>query len=468
MRFPLALLSLALALPATPCAQSAAPAPAALAALLDSLVPAALAAERIPGAVVSVVLGGRIILARGYGVSDLKSRRPMSAESTVVRIGSISKVMTATAVAQLADRERIRLDADVNRYFTSVKVPATYPAAVTPFHLLSHSAALDEIRPGTQAETRAEVLPLGRFLEGKLVRYAPPGVATAYSTYAITLAGLLVEEVSGLSFEEYLRRNIWLPLGMTLTSIDVPPGQQRLVAVPYDVENDTAVRAPWEWYHTTPASSINSTAADMARYMIAQLGPSPVLSERMRQEMQREQITMHPKLPGWGLGWQQLRRDTLLGVQHGGDVAGFSSLLTLYPSRGLGIFVASHREGSDLRYAVTRAVLDLFLPSRVPVTRPVSMHGTPAAAAAAAQRYAGHYRANIVCHSCASPRPVAEIDVVVNRDGTLAAFGGTFLEESPGFFRSLDGERRFGFRADSEGRVTHLTVGTWQVLERVR
>src|SRR5687767_15156111 len=101
MRFPLALLSLALALPATPCAQSAAPAPAALAALLDSLVPAALAAERIPGAVVSVVFGGRIILARGYGVSDLESRRPMSAESTVVRIGSISKVMTATAVAQL-------------------------------------------------------------------------------------------------------------------------------------------------------------------------------------------------------------------------------------------------------------------------------------------------------------------------------------------------------------------------------
>ena len=64
--------------------------------------------------------GGRTIFSRGYGVSDLESRRPMSADSTIVRIGSISKVMTATAVAQLADRGRIRLDADVNGYLKAV------------------------------------------------------------------------------------------------------------------------------------------------------------------------------------------------------------------------------------------------------------------------------------------------------------------------------------------------------------
>src|SRR5687768_14208137 len=123
MRFGFALLSLVVALPASPCAQSPSPDPAALAALLDSIVPAGLVAERIPGVVISVVSGGRVVFARGYEVSDLESRRPMSAESTIVRIGSISKVMTAMAVVQLADRDRIRLDADVNRYLTSVKVP---------------------------------------------------------------------------------------------------------------------------------------------------------------------------------------------------------------------------------------------------------------------------------------------------------------------------------------------------------
>jgi hypothetical protein len=95
------------------------------------------------------------------------------------------------------------------------------------------------------------------------------------------------------------------------------------------------------------------------------------------------------------------------------------------------------------------------------------MHTSQERAIRSAQRYAGRYRANVVCHTCPNPRPVAEVDVAVNGDGTLAAFGGRFIEVSDRFFRSDDGTRRFGFRADSLGRITHLTVGAWQVLERV-
>jgi CubicO group peptidase (beta-lactamase class C family) len=440
-----------------------------LAALLDSVVPAAMRAEQIPGAVVSVVSGGRVILVKGYGFADLDTRRTMT-ESTIVRIGSTSKVMTAVAVAQLVDRGRIKLDADVNQYLKDVKVPMNYGAPVTPWHLLTHTAALDEIRPGTQAETREKVQSLRDFLRPRLVRYAPPGVATAYSTYGMTLAGLLVEDVSGQPFEAYLVQNVWRPLGMNHTSIDVPDSQRQLLAVPYDVDSGKPVRAPWEWYHTTPASSVNSTASDMAKFMAAQLaGRSAIMSERMTREMQREQITMHPMLPGYGLGWQQLQRaNGERGVQHGGDVAGFSSLMTLLPARNFGIFVASHREGSDLRFTVTRTVLDQLFPVRSAAGAPVSMHPSREVAAREARRYAGHYRANIVCHTCASPMEVAEVDVVANDDGTLSAFGGRFLEVSPRFFRSADGERRFGFREDSAGRITHLTMGSWQVMERVQ
>ncbi|MBA3405958.1 MAG: beta-lactamase family protein, partial [Gemmatimonadaceae bacterium] len=390
-----------------------------LASLLDSLVPGAMRAEQIPGAVVSVVSGGETVFQRGYGVADLKTGRRMNADSTIVRIGSISKVMTAVATAQLADRGRIRLDADVNQYLRSVKVPQTFRAPITARHLLTHTAALDEIRPGTQAERSQELLSLADFLRPRLVRFAPAGAGTAYSTYGITLAGLLVEDVSGLGFEDYLRRNVWLPLGMQHTSIAVPASHRGLVANPYDVENDKPVDAPWEWYHTTPASSVNSTAADMARFMIAQLGgDSVVLSRRMRSEMQRRQATMHPMLPGYGFGWQELMLNGERGVEHGGDVAGFSSLLTLLPDRGVGIFVASHREGSDLRFTVSRGIANRFFPDVTPATPVVSMHATAAEASAAVARYAGHYRANSVCHSCASPRGVHETDFVVNHDGT--------------------------------------------------
>src|SRR5688572_2198140 len=375
-----------------------------LGSLMDSVVPAAMAAERIPGAVVTVVRDGRVIFSKGYGFADLGTRRAMT-DSTIVRIGSISKVMTAVAVAQLVDRGRVHLDSSVTLYLRALRIRSRYQTPTTVRHLLTHTAALDEIRPGPLAEGQSSVQPLRDFLRPRLVQYAPPGAATAYSTYGMSLAGVIVEDVSGLPFERYLIDSIWRPLGMTRTSITIPEGMRQQTATPYDVDGDSAVRAPWEWYHTTPASSVNSTARDMARFIGAQLaGRSAIMSERMTREMQREQVTMHPMLPGYGLGWQQIRRGSEPGVQHGGDVAGFSSLMTLLPGRNLGVFVAGHREGSDLRFTVTRAVLDRLAPAPDPAKRPVSMHSSREVAARSAARYAGHYRANIVCLTCANPR----------------------------------------------------------------
>ena len=439
-----------------------------LGSMLDSVVPAAMAAERIPGAVVTVVSGGRVIFSKGYGFADLESRRSMT-DSTIVRIGSISKIMTAVAVAQLIDRGRVHLDSNVHRYLRDLRIRTRYRTPTTVRHLLTHTAALDEIRPGPLADGEASLQPLRDYLRPRLIQYAAPGWATAYSTYGVALAGVIVEDVSGLPFEKYLVDSIWRPLGMTRTWVTVPEAVRFQAATPYDVQGDTAVRAPWEWYHTTPASSMNSTARDMARFMIAQLaGRSAIMSERMTREMQRQHVTMHPLIPGYGLGWQQIQRaNDDRGVQHGGDVAGFSSLMTLLPARNLGVFVASHREGSNLRFTVTRAVLDRLAPAPEAAKRPVPMHASREAAARSAARYAGHYRANIVCHTCANPRQMGEADVVANQDGSLSAFNGRFIEVSPRFFRSDDGSRRFGFHEDSLGRITHLTVGSWQVMERV-
>src|SRR5687767_11441790 len=158
--------------------------------LLDSVVPAAMAAERIPGAVVTVVRGGRVIFSKGYGSADVESRRPMT-DSTIVRIGSISKVMTAVAVAQLADRARIHFDSGVNTYLRDLRIRSRYRTPTTVRHLLTHTAALDEIRPGPLADGEASLQPLREYLRPRLIQYAPPGWATAYSTYGIALAGVI-------------------------------------------------------------------------------------------------------------------------------------------------------------------------------------------------------------------------------------------------------------------------------------
>src|SRR5256714_2138122 len=135
-----------------------------LASFIDPIVTAQMEKEHIPGAVLVLVQDGEILYKRGYGLADVAARKPVDAGETIWRIGSISKVFTATAVVQLADRGRFRLTDDVNRYMTRFKVPGTFSEPVRFWHLLTHTAGFDEIRPGTRAETEAGLISLGDFL----------------------------------------------------------------------------------------------------------------------------------------------------------------------------------------------------------------------------------------------------------------------------------------------------------------
>ncbi|HJP59341.1 MAG TPA: serine hydrolase domain-containing protein, partial [Gemmatimonadaceae bacterium] len=281
-----------------------------LASFINPIINAQLEKEHIPGAVFVLVQDGKILYQRGYGFADLERRKPVDPFTTIWRIGSISKVFTATATVQLADRGRFRLTDDVNQYLTRFKVPPTYAEPVRFWHLLTHTAGFDEIRPGTRADTEAGLLSLGDFLAPKLRRLRPPGQIISYSTYGISLAGYLVEQVSGSDFETYLRQNIWTPLGMRHTSIAVPARLRDDVAKGYEWENGTNRPAEWEWYHSTPASSINSSAVDMAQFIIAllQFGRyerTRILSERAGRDLLRQHFTSHPQLAGFAYGFYE-------------------------------------------------------------------------------------------------------------------------------------------------------------------
>jgi CubicO group peptidase (beta-lactamase class C family) len=433
-----------------------------LAALVDSVVAAGLTREKIPGAAVIVVQNGRIVLARGYG--------PFEPGRTLFPIASITKVVTATALVQLIDRGRVDLQADVNRYLRSAQVPRTYPAPVTVAHLLTHASGLDEL-PGRLVRTAGELKPLGAFLRTRLVPVHPAGALTSYSSYGMALAGLLVEEVSGQSFETYLRRNVFDPAGMTRTFISVPPALQGDLATAYERDGDSLVAIPYELYNTPGASSVVSNLPDMARFMIVHLqrgrgtvGGARILSDSAAALMQRQHATMHPLVPGWALGWQVDDANGRFILEHGGDIGGFSALLTLLPNENVGIFTVHHLEGSGLRFDVKRAVLDRFFPDRRPVVvpRPDS--------ASRVDRYAGTYRASTYCHSCpGGGRNVQDFEVTANDDGTITVWDDRWVEVSPRYFLRVEGGRRgIGFAEDASGRITALTAGSWRVLERLR
>lgn len=436
---------------------------------VDSLIKAEMAKERIPGAAFVFVKDGRVVMMSGYGLARVESFAPVVPESTIFRIGSISKVFTATAVVQLADRGLVDMNADVNKYLKKLHVPDGFGAPVTVEQLLDHTAGLDEIRPGTQARNAESVMFLAEFLRPRLVRVRAPGQTISYSTYGVTLAGEMIEEITGHSFEEHLRREIWSPLGMSRTNVTIPASLQASVATGYELQNGALVPAAWEWYHTTPASSVNSTAADMGKFMIAQLqlghlGDTRIMSERAARYMQRQHITMHPLLPGFALGFYEDYVGSLRVIEHGGQVAGFSSQMVLIPEANAGFFVVSHFENGHLRDELKDALLRRYYPkarTQLPVPAP------RAGIAERATQYAGRYAPITSCHSCI-PRSVPMVlTVTAGADGSLTITGNRWIETAPDLFVRHDGSGYLYFRRDSTGRVAEMFPGSFWSFERL-
>ena len=436
--------------------------PAALAQLVDSVMRAGMADEHIPGAAVLVLDHGRVVLSRGYGFADAAARRRVDPHATRWPFASVTKVVTATAVMQLVERGRVELDADVNRYLKSARVPACRCGAITPRHLLTHTDALDEL-PGRRAESREALQPLARFLRTRLVRAGAPGETTRYGSYGIALAGVLIEDVSGVSYAEYLRREIFAPLGMRQTTIDLPPGAGD-VATPYEAAGDSVRATRYEWYHTSPTSSLVSTVDDMAKFAALHLDAAPggtrVLGRATVREMAAQHASVHPRVPGWGYGWQRNDANGRHVVEHGGDIGGFASLVTLLPDEGFGIVVVHHLEGSSLRFTLKQALLDRFFPDRRTPLQPRPVRRDLRA-------YAGTYLANNYCRSCAGGAAGAQrFEITANADGSLGLWGARWREAAPLLFVDESGRRRIGFRRNAPGTVVAVSAGAWKVLER--
>ena len=435
---------------------------------LDKIFTEEMEKAHIPGAVFVFVKDGAVLFSKGYGFVDLERTKPVSAERTIFRIGSISKLFTAMAVVQLADRRKLDLQEDVNRYLKKIKVPTTYPQPITAAQLLSHTAGLDEIRPGTQAPNSEGVLTLPAFLQTRLTRIRPPGEVISYSTYGITLAGELIEEVSGMSFESYLKTNIWQPLGMDRTSITVPESLASDLAVGYEYREGVNRPQAYEWYHTTPASSINSTALDMSKFMLMHLATrgtaKRILSERAMRDMHSRHASGHPKVPGVAYGFFEDDYQGLRILEHGGNMAGFSSQLVLLPEENAGFFMVNHHEDSNLRDTVKWAILERYYSNPAPIQAPVARDEYKART----PMFVGTYRWNVFCHTCPQRASGPVLRVTSNEDGTVKLSNSShrWIEVEPMLFVRDDGKAKIAFQSDKSGKVKYLYSSGFWVFER--
>src|SRR5216684_351792 len=180
-------------------------------AWLDGFMPMQLEREDIAGAVVLVVKDGKVLLAKGYGYKDVAKKIPVTPDSTLFRPGSISKLFTWTAVMQLVEQGKLDLDRDVNDYI-DFKIPATYPQPITLRHIMTHTPGFEETIQELFVANASQLKPLDAYLKEHMpARIFPPGTTPAYSNYAATLAGYIVERASGQNFNDYVDEHVFKP-----------------------------------------------------------------------------------------------------------------------------------------------------------------------------------------------------------------------------------------------------------------
>jgi CubicO group peptidase (beta-lactamase class C family) len=347
---------------------------------LDGLVPYALQRGDIAGGTVAVVKGGQLIFAQGYGYADLKSKKPVVADRTLFRPGSVSKLFTWTAVMQLVEQGKLDLDRDVNTYL-DFKIPDKFGAPITLRNIMTHSSGFEESVTDTFVEKPEQQYPLRDYLIKRMpARIFPPGKVVAYSNYATTIAGYIVQRVSGEKFEDYIANHIFKPLGMNHASFaqPLPPALQADMATGYKQASDPTP-VPFEVVQASPAGALSATATDMAKFMIAHLHDGAgLLKPETAKAMHSRNFTFAPELlNGFDLGFYQENRNGHRIIGHAGDTVAFHSDLHLVLDADTGLFLSFNSVGKEgevqeVRWALFRAFLDRYFPFTPPDERTVA------------------------------------------------------------------------------------------------
>lgn len=261
-------------------APAAAPRLDDFAARLDQVVPRRLESYGVPGAAVAVAMNGEVAWAKGYGLADRERGEPVKTD-TVFQAASISKTLTAWGVMRLVEQGRVELDAPVERYLRRWRLPdapsngdgSNAATGVTIRRLLSHSAGLNITEylgytPDTSLPAVEEVLSQGSGKTGPVCQVRPAGGRFAYTDGGYVILQLVVEEVSGRPFAEFMQDEVLQPLGMKDSSFSLTPELEAKLATPYGPNGEALPR--YRFVELAPAGLL-TTAPDLARFAAAAL-----------------------------------------------------------------------------------------------------------------------------------------------------------------------------------------------------
>jgi CubicO group peptidase (beta-lactamase class C family) len=328
---------------------------AALADQLDGVVEAARVAQEMPGLLAAVAdRDGGLVWVRSIGVASLEPLTPPTTETTL-RIGSITKTMTATLVMQLVDQGLVELDADVNTYLTAYQVCGPAGEELTVRQLLTHTSGLGN-RPGVELGCAPGEEPtLADFYGPKLVGQEAPGNTFAYSNDAFTTLGQLVSDVTGLPLDKHAEAALFEPLGMHDTSYTREGGNGPGIFQGLDVDAGELAPVPFQGIITQGAGSVFSTLNDMALYGAAIHGRGStargrVLSEESFELLTSPAVDVQGTPPGTSmcLAWLRVDLPGASMLWHNGGWPGARSEIGVLPDAGYTVLVFTNTLAADV------------------------------------------------------------------------------------------------------------------------
>ncbi len=433
-------------------------------AFLDGIIPPQLTQNDIAGMTISVVKDGKLLFAKGYGYSDVKTKKSVSPETTLFRPGSVSKLFTWTAVMQLVEQGKLDLNKDVNEYL-DFKIPEAFGKPITLKDILTHTPGFEE-QIKDLFTIGSNTPNLGEYVKTHIpTRIFPPGTVPAYSNYGTALAGYIVERVSGKPFDDYLEENIFKPLGMTHSTFRQPlPGNLAPdMSSGYQLASDEPKE--FEMINAFPAGSLSSSALDMSKFMLAhlqngKLGEAQILKPETAKQMYSRLYTMDEGMPGMAHGFYEESRNGHRIIGHGGDTMWFHSDLHLIHDAGVGFFISYNSQSrghSSPREVIWEAFLDRYFPYKIPDVP--TLETAKQEAQAVVGNYIGSRRAEASAYR--SLAVIGEVAVTANEDGTIQVpmlMGANgkpinWRAVAPMTFQEVDGQDKIIFKPDQNGRM---------------
>jgi CubicO group peptidase (beta-lactamase class C family) len=332
-------------------------------AAIDKFVQAEMDAQRIPGLALGIVQGDRIVHMRGFGKAD-PSGRAVSPQTPFI-IGSLSKSVTALAVMQLVEAGKVELDTPVQRYIPWFRVADEQASAqITVRHLLNQTSGLStktgrSFQGNGDTSDSALERAVRKLRTVQLIK--PVGATHQYSTINYSVLGLIVQTVSGQSYERYIQEHIFEPLQMrhSFTSEAAAEPQGLATGHHYWFGRPSAADLPYN-RGLLPAGYLISNAEDMTHYLIAQLndgryGGAAVLSPSGTAELHRPAVPTAETDTSYGMGWFVGPVNGIPAVFHQGETFNYHANIVLLPGSDQGVVVLMNAENS----------LDLFIRGRM-------------------------------------------------------------------------------------------------------